>query len=240
MGRCWPRFSSPIRGDFTHDEDSRSQARTGPLLVKSLCQIPGPCGCHDADAVGRTRPARRSAIADRSGHGAGSDTHLRRADDRSPRRPRWRRWRWRPWRWRRPRWWRISRWRRWLPWRRFPRRWRHVPWRRISLRSCFPRWRLPPWRVRVSAPSLSPALLRVLLRLPVLFLVPSLPGDPDLPRPAQDLPLSPLASPSLLAPPSPASSLLLMNSRRVETNQAPGGRLICVGEENLLAINPNS
>jgi len=41
---------------------------------------------------------------------------------------------------------------------------------------------------RVSAPPLSSALLRVLLRLPVLLFVPPLPGDLDLLWPAQDLP----------------------------------------------------
>src|SRR6266851_8876838 len=188
-------------GGFTHDENSRSEARAGPLL----CWFFGLCGGRDADAVGRNRPARGSAVADQSGRGAGGDTRLRRADDRSPRR-RWS-WRWRPWRW--GAWWRgrwISRRWRWLPWwrcrvsrRRFPRRWRHVPWRRLSRRPCFPRRRLPPRRVRVSAPPLSSALLRVLLRLPVLLFVPPLPGDLDLLWPAQDLPLPPLASPPVLA-----------------------------------------
>src|ERR1700731_3161621 len=125
-------------------------------------------------------------------------------------------------RWRRA-WW-ISRRGRRLPWwrrgvsrRRFPRRSGHVPWRRLSRRPRFPRRRLPPRRVRVSAPPLSSALLRVLLRLPVLLFVPPLPGDLDLLWPAQDLPLPPLASPPLLASspllasPSPASSLLLMS-----------------------------
>ena len=91
---AFPWLSLPSPGSFTHDEDSRFQARFCPFL--------GSCGCRDADAVGRNQRARGSAFADQSSLGAISETRFRRADDRSPR------WPWRPWRWP-PRWWRISR-----------------------------------------------------------------------------------------------------------------------------------
>src|SRR6266571_2361783 len=179
---AFPWLSLPNPESFTHDEDSRLQARPCPFF--------GACGGRDADAVGRNQRARGSAFADQSSLGAISETRFRRADDRSPRRS-WRSWwrpRWRSWRW--PRWWRISRRRpRRLPWRRCG-----VPWRRISFRSCLPRRLSPRWiSVRTPA-SLSPAFL--LCAVLLLSPVPLLPGGLDLLRTAQDLPLSLVASPS--------------------------------------------
>src|SRR6266704_710603 len=208
---AFPWLSLPNPGSFTHDEDSRLQARPCPFF--------GSCGGRDADAVGRNQRACGSAFADQSSLGAISETRFRRADDRSPRRS-WRSW-WRSWR--RPRWWRISRRRpRRLPWRRCG-----LSWRRISFRSCLPRRLSPRWiSVRTPA-SLSPAFL--LCAGLLLSTAQLLPGGLDLLRTAQDLPLSPVASPSL-APPPPALSLLvsLEGIRVAEMNQAPVGRLNCV------------
>src|SRR5712671_732303 len=202
---AFPWLSLPNPGSFTHDEDSRLQARP--------CSLLGSCGGRDADAVGRNQRARGSAFADQSSFGAISETGFRRADDRSARWP-WRSWwrsRWRSWRW--PRWWRISRRRpRRLPWRRCG-----VSWRRISLRSCLPRRLSPRWTSVRPPASLSPAFLLCA----VLLLSPApLPGGLDLLRTAQDLPLSPVASPSL-APPPPALSLLVRSETKAEIKQAP-------------------
>ena len=196
-----PWLTLPNPGSFTHDEDSRFEARP--------CSFLGSCGGRDADAVGHNQRARGSTFADQSSVGAISETRFRRADDRSPRWP-WRSWRrsrwrsrWRSWRW--PPWWRISRRRpRRLPWRRCC-----LSRRRISFRSCLPRRLSPRWTsVRTPAP-LSPAsLLFAALLLPPA----PLPGGLDLLRTAQDLPLSPVAS-SPLAPPPPALSLLVRSRR---------------------------
>ena len=193
---AFPWLSLPNPGSFTHDEDSRLQARP--------CSFFESCGRHDADAVGRNQRARGSAFADQSSVGAGGETRLRRADHRSPR-----------WSWRRsrrgPPWWRISRRPRRLPWRRYC-----LSRRRISFRSCLPR-RLSWTSVRAPA-SLSPAFLLYA----VLLLSPApLPGGLDLLRTAQDLPLSRVASPSLAPPPS-ALSLLVRSETMAEINQAPG------------------
>src|SRR5882672_7473451 len=200
---AFPWLSLPNPGGFTHDEDSRLQARPCPFL--------GSCGRRDADAVGRNQRACASAFADQSSIGAGGETRFRRADGRSPRWP-WRS-RWRSRRW--PPWWRISRRRpRRLPWRRCC-----LSRRRISFRSCLPRRLSPRWTsVRTPAP-LSPAFL---LCAVVLLSPAPLPGGLDLLRTAQDLPLSPVASPPL-APPPPALSLLvsLEGLRVAEMNQAP-------------------
>src|SRR5882762_4336838 len=194
---AFPWLSLPNPGSFTHDEDSRLQARP--------CSFLGSCGGRDADAVGRNQRARGSAFADQSSVGAGGETRFRRADDRSPRWP-WRSRRWPWWRSRRwPPWWRISRRRpRRLPWWR-----RGLSRRRISFRSYLPRRLSPRWTsVRTPAP-LPPAFL---LCAVVLLSPAPLPGGLDLLRTAQDLPLSPVASPPLAPPPSALS--LLVRSRR--------------------------